>query len=134
MGVVLTLTSARRTYAEQSRLYRAYISGSSRYPAAYPGTSLHEWGLAFDVAATPASALPVLADVAERARLLVWGGHFKDPIHFEAIPAVKKAAGWVKGAPYEQGLEQVSNPLEWILSPSRGLASIVAGLIPIPRV
>lgn len=133
VGVELAVTSTRRTSTKQAALYRAYISGKSKYPAAAPGTSLHEWGLAFDVACSPASALPLLAGVWERGGFGTWGGHFKDPIHFEANAAVKKKAGYVKGAVYEPGLEQVSNPIEWLFGGS-GLPGLVASLIPIPRV
>lgn len=47
-GVPVTLTSGRRTYAEQDALYRRYLAGGSRFPAAPPGTSAHEKGMAFD--------------------------------------------------------------------------------------
>src|SRR5439155_248179 len=43
------VTSARRSYTEQARLYRRYLAGQSQYPAAPPGQSKHERGLAFDI-------------------------------------------------------------------------------------
>lgn len=75
------VTSARRSTAEQTRLYRRFLAGHSRFPAAPPGRSKHEYGRAIDVVAKP-----------ETLRRLgaiwqgwggVWGGS-QDPIHFEA--------------------------------------------------
>ena len=74
------VTSTRRTYAEQKALYDRWKAGLSKYPAAVPGTSDHELGLAFDIVADDA--------VLEAAGALWesmggrWGGRFKDPIHF----------------------------------------------------
>ena len=96
-GVPVQVTSTTRSYASQSRLYRDYIEGRSRIPAAPPGTSLHEWGLAFDMSGVDSQTLAVLGRLWEDLGLGVWGGRFKDPIHFEANAAVKKAAGWAKG-------------------------------------
>lgn len=125
-GLNPSITSARRTREEQTRLYNRFRSGASRYPAAPPGTSLHEWGLAVDIA-LPASVLSVLGPVWERLGM-VWGGRFRDPIHFEAGPAVKKLAGYVKGAPYEPGIEPAFNPLE-IFIPSKLVTSPITGAV-----
>lgn len=76
------ITSVRRSRAEQSRLYRRYLAGLSLFPAAPPGTSKHEKGLAFDIVArdaTLAAAGKIWESWGGR-----WGGRFKDPIHFEA--------------------------------------------------
>lgn len=43
------ITSARRSTADQARLYSIYRAGKSRFPAARPGRSLHEHGLALDL-------------------------------------------------------------------------------------
>ena len=43
------VTSGRRTYGEQQRLYSAYLAGRSSLPAAPPGRSAHNYGLAIDV-------------------------------------------------------------------------------------
>lgn len=75
------ITSVRRSRTEQARLHRRYLAGQSRFPAAPPGRSKHELGLAFDVVAR--------ADTLAKAGALWeswggrWGGRFKDPIHFE---------------------------------------------------
>ena len=40
------ITSAKRSNAEQWRLYRRWLAGQSKYPVAVPGTSYHEHGRA----------------------------------------------------------------------------------------
>lgn len=82
-GLGAKVSSARRSYAQQALLYRRYLAGQSRFPAAPPGTSMHELGLAFDLWVNDESQLPDLGQVWENMGG-VWGGHFKDPIHFEA--------------------------------------------------
>lgn len=122
-GLNPTWTSCRRSRAEQQVLYSRAKAGKSKYPAALPGTSLHEWGLAFDmVLATPA-LLEAIGPVWQKVGLGTWGGHFsaRDPVHFEANAETKKKAGWVKGAPYEPGLEPAWNPLEIFMPMSPGL-------------
>jgi len=80
-GVRVTVTSVLRTYATQARLYRRYLAGQSRFPAAAPGTSKHEKGLAFDLQLVP----PVYSDAGALWESMGgrWGGRFRDPIHFE---------------------------------------------------
>lgn len=75
------LTSVRRSRTEQSRLYRRYLAGLSLFPAAPPGSSKHEQGLAFDIVARD-STLRAAGALWESwgGR---WGGRFNDPIHFE---------------------------------------------------
>lgn len=75
------VSSVRRSRAEQGRLYRRYLAGKSRFPAAPPGRSKHELGLAFDVVARP-EVLKAAGKIWESwgGR---WGGRFNDPIHFE---------------------------------------------------
>jgi len=45
----LVITSARRSSAKQALLRADYLSGKSKIPANKPGTSLHEFGLAFSI-------------------------------------------------------------------------------------
>jgi LAS superfamily LD-carboxypeptidase LdcB len=80
-GIPLQLTSTRRTLGQQRILYRRYLAGLSRFPAAPPGTSKHERGLAFDATGSP-EVLAYAGRVWESwgGR---WGGRFGDPIHFE---------------------------------------------------
>src|SRR5262245_3625529 len=84
-GLRPQITSTRRSVKEQARLYRDYLSGRSRYPAAPPGRSSHARGLAFDMTVTPRSALTELGQLWERIGG-TWGGRFRDPIHFEIRP------------------------------------------------
>lgn len=91
-GLRPQITSVRRSTAKQAALYRAYITGKSRLPAAKPGTSKHERGLAFDLVIPSLTGL----SVKEMTRRMVplgelweslggrWGGRFNDPVHFEA--------------------------------------------------
>lgn len=43
------VTSTVRTRTEQQQLYSRYLRGESKFPAAPPGRSLHERGLAIDL-------------------------------------------------------------------------------------
>lgn len=83
-GYRITLTSVKRSREAQARLYKRYLQGLSRFPAAPPGTSKHEVGRAFDVSASP----EVLKLMGAAWKWLGgrWGGDFRksDPIHFEA--------------------------------------------------
>jgi hypothetical protein len=64
-------------------LYRRYVAGQSRYPAAPPGRSYHNFARAFDVDDRDPDQLVQMGAVWESwgGR---WGGRFGDPIHFEA--------------------------------------------------
>lgn len=75
------VTSSYRTRAEQTRLYRRYLAGLSRFPAAPPGRSKHEHGRAIDLYAGDETLRRLGA--AWEAAGGKWGGE-RDPIHFEA--------------------------------------------------
>lgn len=82
----LVVTSARRSPAKQARLYDDYIRGLSKIPAAPPGGSLHQYGLAFDLARIGKSPLgdPLLAYLGRLWES--WGGRHggqRDPVHFQ---------------------------------------------------
>lgn len=83
-GLQPRITSTRRSHAEQARLYRRFLSGVQPYPVAPPGTSAHEFGMAFDMV-TGAMRLSDLKDLGSVWTSWggVWGGEFDDPIHFE---------------------------------------------------
>lgn len=49
LGLDPRVTSTIRSRAEQQRLYDNYLRGQSQFPAAPPGSSLHERGLAIDL-------------------------------------------------------------------------------------
>lgn len=83
-GIRYRVTSTYRTRAEQTRLWRLWQSGRSRYPAAAPGRSAHEYGVAADVVfgarGQVESPLEAVVSMAREAGL-VWGGA-ADPVHF----------------------------------------------------
>jgi len=82
----LVVTSARRSIAKQQRLYNDWKRGISRIPAAPPGRSLHQYGLAFDMARIGIDPLgdPLLNYL---GRVWTsWGGRWggeRDPVHFQ---------------------------------------------------
>jgi hypothetical protein len=80
------VTSARRGYAEQARLYRAFRMGRSPLPAAPPGHSAHERGLAVDIARPGTAPLqdPLLYALGRAWSDAGWMWHPSDPVHFEA--------------------------------------------------
>jgi len=78
------VTSARRSTFEQARLFERFQGGLSNLPAAAPGTSMHEVGLAFDIARL---GIPARQDPLLRQLGAVWnrmGGKWNavDPVHF----------------------------------------------------
>lgn len=78
-GLHPVVTSVYRSRAHQARLYRRWLAGVSPYPAAPPGHSLHQFGLAFDMVADDQEAVGREWE-AMNGR---WGGRFNDPPHFE---------------------------------------------------
>jgi len=82
----LVVTSARRSSAKQAELRRKWESGQSKIPANRPGTSLHEYGLAFDMARL---GIDPLQDQLLVHLGAVWewmGGRYggiRDPVHFQ---------------------------------------------------
>jgi LAS superfamily LD-carboxypeptidase LdcB len=83
-GYRVTVTSVRRDLDEQARLYARAQAGRSKYPAAAPGHSMHELGIAFDLQLQPADYTP--AGEAWESLGFRWGGRFDDPIHFDFLP------------------------------------------------
>lgn len=81
------ITSTYRSSTEQARLYRRFLAGQNPYPVAPPGHSAHEAGYAFDmmIMDAPGEMERDLADLGQVWESWggIWGGHFKDPIHFE---------------------------------------------------
>lgn len=77
----LTITSVKRSRAQQQALYESYLAGRNSYPVLPPGQSKHEYGLAWDMVTEPYSALSILGSWWKQ----VGGAWSKtDPIHFEA--------------------------------------------------
>ena len=125
-GVQPRITSTLRTRSEQTRLYKTYLAGHAAYPAAPPGASAHEYGYAFDMVVVGTENQNDLGTVWEQWGG-VWGGHARDPIHFE-YPGFK-ALGQTAGAGAEYGTPSAP-------ASARGggalytLADFLAGLIP----
>lgn len=78
-GLQPRVTSVYRSMQKQRQLYERYLRGESKYPAAPPGHSYHNYGRAMDISA---SNLPGLGDLWRRMGG-TWGGDV-DPIHFQA--------------------------------------------------
>jgi len=89
-GVQATITSTRRDADEQRNLWDCFQRtgcsncrrGPGCYPAAPPGHSFHDRGLAFDLHLAP----PVYREAGALWERLggTWGGRFGDEIHFDA--------------------------------------------------
>ena len=83
-GLSPVVTSAFRSIQKQATLYDRYLRGLSDLPAAPPGRSLHNYGLAFDLVVHSG-----YRSDAQEALGRFWrsiGGHWypSDPVHFEA--------------------------------------------------
>jgi hypothetical protein len=91
-GLSPVVTSTRRTYAEQKRLYEKFLAGQSQYPASPPGVGSHEFGWAFDMVVSPMDYLDDLGDLWESWGG-TWGGNWRNPdrIHFELKGASQEA-------------------------------------------
>jgi len=82
-------SSTRRSTAEQTRLYRAYLSGRSAFPVAKPGFSAHEYGEAFDYVVSPSEYQTNVGQT-----WVSWGGEWggaADVVHFELPGASARA-------------------------------------------
>ncbi|HMG19530.1 MAG TPA: D-alanyl-D-alanine carboxypeptidase family protein [Gemmatimonadales bacterium] len=82
VGLSPVITSTRRSRVLQARLYRSWLRGERSLPAAAPGTSLHEHGLAIDLVVNDPDAYRELGALWQR-----WGGEWggeSDPVHFQA--------------------------------------------------
>jgi peptidoglycan LD-endopeptidase CwlK len=82
------VTSGLRSRASQAKLYDDYIHGRSKLPAAPPGRSAHEYGLAIDVWAGNGQQAAMMA------LLKSWGGELvaNDAPHVQ-YPGYRKALG-----------------------------------------
>ena len=78
-----TVTSGKRSSSEQSRLYQNYIHGRSDLPAAPPGRSAHEYGLALDFVVAQGKTSPQQRQAMNL--LASWGGELVagDPVHVQ---------------------------------------------------
>lgn len=80
-GIPVRVTSTYRSSTSQRRLYTAWLQrGKTGLPAAPPGRSTHEYGIAFD-ASFPAGREAEMAAIA-RQHGMVWFGQ-GDRVHFD---------------------------------------------------
>jgi len=87
------ITSVTRSRGRQRQLYKRFLAGQAQFPAAPPGRSLHEYGLAWDMVTEPYSALTTLGDWWQQV-----GGRWNasDVIHF----SVPISIPWPTPPPY----------------------------------
>ena len=110
--VPLTIVQSFRSSAEQARLYaQGRTTPGAIVTNAKPGSSYHEYGLAFDVAIlqdgkpTWPNDVPLWTRIGEQGEALglVWGGRFpglKDYGHFELrMPGIGPGQSQPPGAP-----------------------------------
>ena len=71
------VTSDYRSMAQQARLHREWVTGMRRLPAAPPGCSMHNYGLARDMTAKDLEWLGMVWTAYGGQ----WGG-LGDPVHF----------------------------------------------------
>lgn len=77
----VTITSQFRSIQKQAQLRRRFEQGLSRFPAARPGFSMHNYGFAFDAVVTRNGTQKDLGRIAARHQL-VWAGP-SDSVHFD---------------------------------------------------
>ena len=134
-GFQPVVTSTRRTYAQQKVLWDRYQAGRSKYPAAPPGGSAHEYGWAFDMDVYPHDALWTDVGPYWQAMGGTWGGD-RDPVHFE-LPGASEAAranyegGYVAQEPEPRWVKVMASAVDTIIGaiPGVGEAEIIATLL-----
>jgi hypothetical protein len=117
-GLQPRITSTYRSVGEQTRLYRRFLAGQNPYPVAPPGHSAHEAGYAFDMMIMDAPG-QMESDLADLGQVWeswggVWGGHFKDPIHFEYPGFSAPPVETPPIAPGETLADKIVNPPWWV--------------------
>jgi len=79
-GIQFFITSTVRSFAEQLRLFLRFKAGQSRFPAAPPGKSTHQRGIAVDLVPKDPSALDDVVELMFRHGFK-WAGP-SDRVHF----------------------------------------------------
>lgn len=130
-GLQPRITSARRSHAEQARLYRRFVAGLQPYPVAPPGTSAHEFGMAFDLVVSPYD----LSLFRQLGQIWVswggvWGGEFDDPIHFELPGFPHKKAQSLRARIANFGAGLLPGPVGLLASVSPSPIFVDAGPVP----
>lgn len=135
-GLNPIVTSTRRTFAEQKRLYDNFLAGNSQYPASPPGVGSHEYGWAFDMVVTPMDYLADLGDLWESWGG-TWGGNWRnaDPIHFElpgaSAEALRLGQAGIKPVSSGSGRRGLLTVVDLLLglNPAMGLLELSAWLV-----
>lgn len=91
LGIPVEVTSVRRTEGEQRKLYAKFQAGKAKYPTAPPGTSAHQFGVAWD-SVVPERWLPTWTAI---RRAMGWKVSESDIIHAEA-PNWRAARPWLQ--------------------------------------
>ena len=130
-GLRPQLTSTVRSFSAQARLYKAYLAGRTRYPAAVPGTSAHEYGWAFDMIVHPIEALTDVGRLWESWGG-VWGGRYHDPVHFE-FPGFQAPKNTLTDV-FLEGIYRTANFASYVVTPlavernTGGYANLASGV------
>lgn len=82
VGIRFRVTSTRRSFAEQKILWERWLAGKSTIPAAPPGKSRHQLGLAIDVVFHDPGGLEASVRSA-KIHLIRWAGP-GDAVHFDS--------------------------------------------------
>ena len=127
-GQTVEVTSALRDSTKQAELYNAYVTGKSKFPAAPPGTSLHERGLAVDVNQATADKLDSMGLLAKYGLSRPVSG---DPVHIQGAYA---NGGYLSangiGVVGENGPELVKGPAD--VTSAQNSASMFSALEQMP--
>lgn len=115
LGFEAKVTSGFRTRKKQQELWENWQAGASPYPAARPGTSDHERGLAIDVVSNNEKMLVALLTEAG----LYWAGD-SDPIHFTMLPPLSKQRVPIRVARGESKKYKVPDEREWGMLTGQG--------------
>lgn len=92
--ITTIVTSTFRTKSEQQFLFNMFLRGNTTFPVAPPGQSRHQFGLAVDLVAVPASDLPEVVTVM-RSVGFRWAGA-RDSVHFDFVLPVGRLKGAVE--------------------------------------
>ncbi len=121
------MTSTRRSKAEQTRLYERYLRGESLLPAAPPGSSLHELGIAIDIVFPGDEELAVAVDAAADFGLR-WAGP-GDPVHFDDPEATEDEDGVEEAVAATLAAGKFRRDVDFSLSPVGTLTDIVTSKV-----
>jgi len=118
LGIQFFITSTVRSFGEQLRLWLRFKAGSSKFPAAPPGKSTHQLGIAVDLVPKDPSALDDVVTLMTRHGFK-WAGP-RDRVHFthqgrkpreRAKPARARVRRRIRRPPPSEGIGRPARPL-----------------------